>query len=158
MFRGTREPGSIDLSRQTRQEVETHIAAGLAHDSHHASGLGRDGLGMLTVIPLPVVTSGTKDDLDASNCDSGHPKRLSFLDGHSMGQRTQTPAQDLTANCVPSNQPLHMQRVLPPGSRTYAKVWRETTGTPRLSWTEAYYEATGDSPEKIMERRRQPGD
>ena len=29
-----------------------------------------------------------------------------------MGQQTQTPAQDLTANCVPSNQPLHMQRVL----------------------------------------------
>ena len=97
MFRGTSEPGSIDLSRQTRQEAETHIAAGLAHDSHHASGLGRDGLGMLTVVLLPVVTSGTKDDLDASNCDSGHPKRLSFPDGHSMGQQTQTPAEGLRA-------------------------------------------------------------
>ena len=129
MFRGTSEPGSINLPRQTRQEAETHIAAGLAQDSHYASGQDRDRLGMLTVVLLPVVTSGTKDDLDASNCDSGHPKRLSFPDGHSMGQQTQTSAQDLTANCVPSNQPLHMQRVLPPGSRTYAKVWRETTGT-----------------------------
>ncbi len=97
VFRGTREPGSVDLSRQTRQEVETHIAAGLAHDSRHASGQGRDGLGMLTVVLLPVVTSGTKGDLDASNCDSGHPKRLSFPDGHSMGQQTQTPAEGLRA-------------------------------------------------------------
>ena len=105
VFRGTREPGSIDLSRQTRQEVETHVAARFAHDSHHASGLGRDGLGMLTVVQLPVVTSGTKGDLDASNCDSGHPKRLSFPDGHSMGQQTQTPAESLTANYVPFNIP-----------------------------------------------------
>ncbi len=105
MFGGTSEPGSIDLSRQTRQEAETHVAAGLAHDSHHASGLGRDSLGMLTVVLLPVVSSGTKGDLDASNGDSGHPKRLSFPDGHSMGQQTQIPAESLTANCVPFNVP-----------------------------------------------------
>ncbi len=75
MFGGTSELGSVDLSGQTRQEADTHIATGLTHHSLHAGGPGRDGLGMLTVVSLLVVTFGTKGDLDASNCDSAHPKQ-----------------------------------------------------------------------------------